>query len=272
MYFRQIIGIALNKVILMKVIAIKRNKVVKITIVMMITLIIFSVSRSFAMQHYYKVDFSTGIVTASTLNVRSGPGTIFKVITTVKKNEYIRVFAGVGDWYIVQVEGDYIGAVSKQYVRAIYPNSSNNTTQNNSGNTNQNTGQTSSALNANEKEVFDLINQQRINNGLSALKIDNEVQRVARIKAQDMVDNNYFSHNSQAYGSPFDMLKSFKISYRSAGENIAGNSSNSGAVNAWMNSSGHRANILNSSFNYTGIGVVSSPRYGKIYVQMFIGK
>ena len=68
------------------------------------------------------------------------------------------------------------------------------------------------------------------------------------------------------------MLKSFKISYNTAGENIAGNSSNSGAVTAWMNSSGHRANILNSSFNQTGIGVVSSPKYGKIYVQMFIGK
>ncbi len=257
----------------MKVIAIKKNKAIKITIIMMITLIIFSVSTSFAMQHYYKLDFSTGIVTASTLNVRSGPGTSFKVITTAKKNEYIRVFAGIGDWYVVQVEGDYIGAVSKKYVKAIYPNSSNNTNQNNNtGNTNQNTGQTSSTLNANEKEVFDLINQQRINNGLSALKVDNEVQRVARIKAQDMVDNNYFSHNSQTYGSPFDMLKSFKISYRSAGENIAGNSSNSGAVNAWMNSSGHRANILNSSFNYTGIGVVSSQKYGKVYVQMFIGK
>lgn len=127
-------------------------------------------------------------------------------------------------------------------------------------------------MNADEKEVFNLINQQRINNGLPALKVDDEVQRVAKIKAQDMVDNNYFSHTSPTYGSPFDMLKSFKISYNSAGENIAGNSSNSGAVNAWMNSSGHKANILNSSFNYTGIGVVSSPKYGKIYVQMFIGK
>ena len=127
-------------------------------------------------------------------------------------------------------------------------------------------------MNADEKEVFNLINQQRINNGLSALKVDDEVQRVARIKAQDMVDNNYFSHTSPTYGSPIDMLKSFKISYNSAGENIAGNSSNSGAVSAWMNSSGHKANILNSSFNYTGIGVVSSPKYGKIYVQMFIGK
>ena len=68
------------------------------------------------------------------------------------------------------------------------------------------------------------------------------------------------------------MIKNFGISYKTAGENIAGNSTNTGAVNAWMNSSGHKANILNSSFNYTGIGVVSSPKYGKIYVQMFIGK
>ena len=226
---------------------------------------------SFGMQHYYKVDFSTGLVTATTLNVRSGPGTGYKVVATVKKNEYIRVFAGVGDWYIVQIEGDYVGAVSKKYVKAIYPNS------NNSGNTENNTGnssgtQTSSNMNSDEKEVFNLINQQRTNNGLSALKEDNEVQRVARIKAEDMVTNNYFSHTSPTYGSPFDMLKSFKISYKTAGENIAANSSNSGAVNAWMNSSGHKANILNSSFNYTGIGVVNSSKYGKIFVQMFIGK
>ena len=117
-----------------------------------------------------------------------------------------------------------------------------------------------------------MINNERQKNGLSALKIDNEVQRVAKIKAQDMVNNNYFSHQSPTYGSPFDMLNSFKISYKSAGENIAGNSSNTGAVNAWMNSPGHRANILNSSFNYTGIGVVTGSKYGKIYVQMFIGK
>ena len=70
-------------------------------------------------------------------------------------------------------------------------------------------------MTADEKEVFDLINKQRTNNGLQALKVDNEVQRVARIKAQDMVDNNYFSHESPIYGTPFDMLKSFKNSYNS---------------------------------------------------------
>ena len=236
-------------------------KTIKIISVLVFAFILCGISTSFGMQHYYKVDFSTGLVTATTLNVRSGPGIQYKVIATVSKNEYIRVFAGVGDWYIVQVEGDYIGAVSKKYVKAIYPNSTN------SGDTTN-----LETINANEQEVFNLINEQRTKNGLSALKLDKEVQRVARIKAQDMIDRNYFSHTSPTYGSPFDMLNSFKVSYKTAGENIAGNSSNSGAVTAWMNSSGHKANILNSSFNYTGIGVVSSNKYGKIYVQMFIGK
>lgn len=202
-------------------------------------------------------------------------GTSYNVITTVNKNEYIRVFAGVGEWYIVQTDSDYVGAVSRKYVRAIYPSSSGSSNSgtggsSSSGNTSSSTE--TSNMNSDEKEVFDLINKQRTNNGLAALKNDSEVQRVARIKAQDMVDNNYFSHTSPTYGSPFDMLKSFKISYKTAGENIAGNSSNSNAVTAWMNSSGHKANILNSNFNYTGIGVVSSPKYGKMYVQLFIGK
>lgn len=201
-------------------------------------------------------------------------GTNYNVVTTVDKNEYIRVFAGVGEWYIVQTDKDYVGAVSKKYVKAIYPSSSSsgNTSSSTSTGNSGTSGTQTSSMNSDEKEVFDLINKQRTNNGLPALQNDSEVQRIARIKAQDMVNNNYFSHNSPTYGSPFDMMKSFKVSYKTAGENIAANSSNSSAVTAWMNSSGHKANILNSSFNYTGIGVVSSPRYGKMYVQMFIGK
>lgn len=250
----------------MNIITIKKKKLLIFSVIIMCVLVVLGYTTSFGMQHYYKLDFSTGLVTATTLNVRSGPGIQYKVIATVKKDEYIRVFAGIGDWYIVQIEGDYVGAVSKKYIKPIYPNSSNNT-GGSSGTTNS-----TASMNSDEKEVFDLINKQRTNNGLQALKIDNEVQKVARIKAQDMVDNNYFAHESPTYGTPFQMLKSFKISYKTVGENIAANSSNSGAVNAWMNSSGHKANILNSSYNYTGIGVVSSKKYGKMYVQMFIGK
>lgn len=255
----------------MKIISIRKKTIFKASAILLFTMIICIFTNSFGMQHYYKVDFSTGLVTATTLNVRSGPGTNYGIVATVKKNEYIRVFAGVGDWYIVQVEGDYVGAVNKKYVKAIYPNysNSNNSSNNNSS---SNSNSTTTAMTTDEKEVFDLINNQRTQNGLSALKLDTETLRVARIKAQDMVDNNYFSHNSPTYGSPFQMLNNFKISYKTAGENIAGNSSNSSAVTAWMNSSGHKANILNSSFNYTGIGVVKSSKYGKVYVQMFLGK
>ena len=255
----------------MKIISIRKKTIFKASAILLFTMIICIFTNSFGMQHYYKVDFSTGLVTATTLNVRSGPGTNYGIVATVKKNEYIRVFAGVGDWYIVQVEGDYVGAVNKKYVKAIYPNSSNSNNSSNN-NSSSNSNSTTTAMTTDEKEVFDLINSQRTQNGLSALKLDAETLRVARIKAQDMVDNNYFSHNSPTYGSPFQMLNSFKISYKTAGENIAGNSSNSSAVTAWMNSSGHKANILNSSFNYTGIGVVKSSKYGKVYVQMFLGK
>ena len=248
----------------MKIITIKKKNIAILSMLLIFSIVVCGITTSFGMQHYYKLDFSTGLVTATTLNVRSGPGTQYSIVTTVQKNQYIRVFAGVGSWYIVQVEGDYIGAVSQKYVKPIYPNSSNT---GNSG-----SGNTSTTMTSDEKEVFNLINQQRANSGLSALKVDDELQRVAKIKAKDMVDNNYFSHNSPVYGSPFDMLNSFKVSYKSAAENIAGNSSNSGAVNAWMNSSGHKANILNSNYQYTGIGVVSSSKYGKIFVQMFIFK
>ena len=184
------------------------------------------------------------------------------------------MFAGIGNWYIVQVEGDYVGAVSKEYVKAIYPSTGNSDGSNkNMGGSGTSTGTNNTAgLTQDELETFNLINQQRTKNGLSALKIDSELQRVARIKAQDLVNNNYFSHTSPTYGSPFDMMKKFGISYKTAGENLAGNSSNSSAVTAWMNSEGHRANILNGSFNYTGVGVVNGSKYGKIYVQMFIGK
>lgn len=250
------------------------NKLKYICIFLVILSSLLFSNNSFAMQHYQTVGTTTGLVTATTLNVRQGPGTNYNAITQIYKNEYIRIFAKIGDWYVIQTDSDYLGAANSKYIKLIYPNTNNNSGSNSSGSSSgsSSSGSTTSSLNANEQEVFNLINAKRTANGLSELKVDSEVQRVARIKAQDMVDNNYFSHTSPIYGSPFDMLKSFGISYTAAAENIAGNSSNSGAVNAWMNSSGHKANILNSNYNYTGIGVVKSDKYGYVYVQMFIKK
>lgn len=242
----------------------------KFIISLILFIVIVSISGiSTAMTHYQTVGTTTGLVTASALNVRQGPGTNYNKVTIVYKNEYVRIFAQIGDWYVIQTDKDYVGMVSKQYIKLIYP------TQNNTGTQDSTTPSQTENINgltADEQEIFNLVNAQRTAAGLVALSIDTEVQKVARDKAQDMVDNNYFSHTSPIYGSPFDMMKSYGIKYKAAGENIAGNSSNSGAVNAWMNSEGHKANILSNNYNYTGIGVVSSPKYGKIYVQMFIGK
>ncbi|HDR4240418.1 TPA: serine protease [Bacillus anthracis] len=121
-----------------------------------------------------------------------------------------------------------------------------------------------------EQRVVELTNAERAKQGLPALKIDTELSKVARIKSEDMQKNNYFDHNSPIYGSPFDMMKKFGISYTSAGENIAqGQRTPEEVVQAWMNSAGHRANILNNGFTHIGVGYVESGNY---WTQQFITK
>lgn len=121
-----------------------------------------------------------------------------------------------------------------------------------------------------EQEVIRLVNDIRKGNGLKALTYDWELSRVARYKSQDMKDNRYFAHNSPVYGTPYQMMRSFGISFRTAGENIAkGYATPQAVVNGWMNSSGHRANILNASYTHIGVGYVSGGNY---WTQMFISK
>ena len=128
----------------------------------------------------------------------------------------------------------------------------------------------SSSVTAYESEVVRLVNEIRQENGLKPLTQDWQLSRVARYKSQDMKDLGYFSHTSPTYGSPFDMMRAFGISYKTAGENIArGYQTPEAVVNAWMSSPGHRANILNSSYTHIGVGYVSS---GSYWTQMFISK
>ena len=120
-----------------------------------------------------------------------------------------------------------------------------------------------------ESEVIRLVNEIRVQNGLKALTTNWELSRVARYKSEDMVNNKYFSHNSPTYGTPFQMMRSFGLSYRTAGENIAyGQRTPAAVVDAWMNSSGHRANILNASYTQIGVGYCANGNY---WTQMFIG-
>lgn len=120
-----------------------------------------------------------------------------------------------------------------------------------------------------EEEVVRLVNDIRRENGLGELTLNWELSRVARYKSQDMADKGYFSHTSPTYGTPFQMMRAFGLSYRTAGENIAyGYATPQAVVNGWMNSSGHRANILNANFTQIGVGYVSK---GHHWTQMFIG-
>ena len=120
-----------------------------------------------------------------------------------------------------------------------------------------------------ESEVIRLVNEQRVQNGLKPLTANWELSRVARYKSQDMVDNRYFSHTSPTYGTPFQMMRSFGLNFRTAGENIAyGQRTPQAVVNGWMNSSGHRANILNASYTQIGVGYVVNGHY---WTQMFMG-
>jgi uncharacterized YkwD family protein/spore coat assembly protein SafA len=122
-----------------------------------------------------------------------------------------------------------------------------------------------------ENEVIKLVNVERSKNGLPVLKANWQLSRCARYKSQDMINKNYFSHQSPTYGSPFQMMESFGLKFSSAGENIAkGQRTPQEVMNAWMNSPGHRSNILSASFSEIGVGLAKD-QYGRCYwTQMFM--
>lgn len=225
-------------------------------------------------------------------------GINFSAIGLLEKGEYVRVFAKLGNWYVIQTENNIVGTVYCDYLEPYtdYTESpwqdTTSNLQTNSSIENEETVSTNSNLTeesssseytsaldtplisytAEEQEFINLINNEREKNNLPLLEIDEDLQNVARLKAEDLVKNNYFSHTSPTFGTLYEMLDDNGIKYKTASENIAGNSSICGAVTALMNSEAHKKNILSNEFNYTGISVVNSPTYGKILVQLFIGK
>lgn len=122
-------------------------------------------------------------------------------------------------------------------------------------------------------ETIQLVNAERVKKGLSILQEDVSLSQISYIKAQDMVDNHYFDHISPGYGSPWDMAEGFGYFYKTFGENIAhGYDSSSSVVTAWMNSPGHRANILNSKYTKIGVGIALDKDNQYYFVHMFSSK
>lgn len=140
----------------------------------------------------------------------------------------------------------------------------------NSGETGTETQPTTTAE-AYAKEVLDLVNEERAAAGLSALTLSDDLTYAATLKSKDMVKNNYFSHTSPTYGSPFDLISSLGIKYSYAGENIAmGYQTPAVVMNAWMNSSGHKANILNANYTQMGLGYVVNSSGQPYWTQLFM--
>jgi uncharacterized YkwD family protein len=128
-----------------------------------------------------------------------------------------------------------------------------------------------SPLSSHEKEVIVLVNKERAARGLAPLATSTKLSSVARVKSQDMIDNKYFSHTSPVYGSPFKMMERFGLRFSAAGENIAYGQKTAGeVVNGWMNSPGHRANILSNAFTHIGVGAAKMSNGTLYWTQMFM--
>lgn len=122
-----------------------------------------------------------------------------------------------------------------------------------------------------EDEIVRLVNVERSRNGLGALTSNWQAARCARIKSQDMIDRGYFSHTSPTYGSPFKMMESFGLRFSAAAENIAyGQRTAQEVMTSWMNSPGHRANILSRSYTQIGVGVAKKSNGTLYFTQMFL--
>lgn len=200
-------------------------------------------------------------IIVETSNVRSGCSNNAPVVYTAAKNNILDVVGQVPNWFAVRIPSSEIGFIPKQEAAPVVVDSKIPNAQ-----------ASTEVLTVQEQEMLNLINQARAENNAPPLQIDMHVTNVARTKAQDMIDNNYFSHYSPKYGSPFDMLKSFGISYVQAGENIAGNQNVQDAHSALMNSPGHRKNILNPNYTHIGLGIKSGGHYGNMFSQMFVSK
>ena len=189
----------------------------------------------------------------SSVNIRGGAGTNFQIVGKLKQDEKVEVIGKINNFLLIITENNSIGMVRDDLVSKVFNISE-------------------SEIDDKVNELLNLINNEREKNGLIKLQVLPRLQEIAMIKAEDMVKNNYFSHESPNYGNPFDMMKNFGITYKTAGENIAGNSSIEGAFNSWLSSENHKQNILSTAYNYIGIGISPSEKYGYIIVTMFIRK
>lgn len=205
--------------------------------------------------------------------VRGGPSTSFKVYGKVHKGDEVYVIGAINNFLLVITQDNLVGMIREDLVEYSHQENTQSTTPSTTEKEENNSNlNTTPEYNANIYYILERINAIRTENGLPKLTLDSLLTSVAQTKAEDMVKNNYFSHASPKYGTPFEMMQNAGVLYKTAGENIAGNNNIDDAINSFMASSEHSKNILSNSYNYIGIGLEKSDTYGYVIVLMFIGK
>lgn len=208
--------------------------------------------------NYIDLEDFFATINSNSTNLRGGPSISYQVYKILNSGDKVEVIGKIDNFYLVVTSDNYVGMIREDLITKISENVE--------------TPSTPSTLPNTAETVITLINNAREENGLQKLQIDNLLNSTAIAKVTDMVENNYFSHTSPTYGGPFEMMQNAGITYKVAGENIAGNSSVENAVKSWLASEEHKTNILSNAYNYIGIGVKPSDIYGYVIVVMFIGK
>jgi len=126
-------------------------------------------------------------------------------------------------------------------------------------------------------DLVALTNRSRASAGLKALIVDSTLSSVARWRSKDMIDRDYFSHTIPGYGKVWDKLQAVGYCYKVAGENIGWNNypddiATAAVHQAFMDSAGHRANILGSAWDHIGVGAYKGPTGKKMWTVLFADK
>lgn len=197
------------------------------------------------------------------LNVRVGPSINHESIREAKEGEILKVLGKIEDWYLIEMADRTVGLVYEEYVTVTKIEEEVKEVFE---------GDNESAVQGEGEEgiIFNLANESRFENGIENFVWDENLNKIAKLKAEDMLYNDYFDHYSEKYGTPFKMLKQMGVEYISAGENLAMTSALPNAHARLMASPAHRQNILSRRFNKMGVGVCKDNKGGYIIVQLFV--
>lgn len=209
-------------------------------------------------------------VVSEECDVHCGTGEEFDVISTLKSGRLVKILSRIQNWYIIyDYDTGITGSVKTNNISLIDESGSNDITDFENPPTDDSVNTENVMPLSDEEKLLYLVNTMRSEMELGELKSDPLLSKLAYYKARDMVENNNFSHTSVSYGNPFEMMRANGVCFTIAGENISGNQTIDGAFYAMINSQMNKENMLNSNYTSTGIGVYTSPVYGKIIVQLF---